>query len=47
VRTLLAAGAEVNTRAADGWTALEAAEMIGDEVTLAILRDAKSREESP
>ncbi len=47
VRSLLAAGADVNARAADGWTALEAAEMIGDEVTLAILHDAMAREKSP
>ncbi len=40
VRSLLAAGADASARAADGWTAFEAAEMIGDEVTLAILRDA-------
>ena len=44
VRSLLAAGADPNARAADGWTALEAAEMIGDEPTLAILRKAGAEE---
>ena len=44
VRSLLAAGADPNARAADGWTALAAAEMIGDQPTIAILREAGAQE---
>jgi ankyrin repeat protein len=40
VRMLLAAGAEVNARAKDGWTALEAAEMVGDDEIATLLRQA-------
>jgi ankyrin repeat protein len=44
VRLLLAHGAEVDIVAKDGWTALQAAEMIGDEETAALLRAAGARE---
>ena len=39
-RMLLAAGAEVNARAKDGWSALAAAEMVGDDEIAALLRAA-------
>ncbi len=44
VEALMAAGADVNARADDGWTALEAAEMIGDDDIAAMLRRAGARE---
>ena len=40
VRLLLDQGADVGIRAKDGWTALQAAEMIGDGETAALLRAA-------
>ena len=40
VRMLLQAGAEVDSVADDGWTAVQAAEMIGDEEIVALLRAA-------
>ena len=40
VRLLLERGARVDSRAKDGWTALQAAEMIGDEEIAALLRAA-------
>ena len=44
VQLLLAHGAKVDIVALDGWTALQAAEMIGDEETAALLRQAGARE---
>ncbi|MEE8203282.1 MAG: ankyrin repeat domain-containing protein [Alphaproteobacteria bacterium] len=44
VEALMAAGADVNARADDGWTALEAAEMIGDDDIAEMLRRAGARE---
>jgi uncharacterized protein len=44
VRVLLQAGADVNLKARDGWTALAAAEMIGDDEIAALLRAAGARE---
>ncbi|HMA16611.1 MAG TPA: ankyrin repeat domain-containing protein, partial [Kiloniellaceae bacterium] len=44
VRLLLEAGADVSLRARDGWTALAAAEMIGDDEIAALLRQAGARE---
>lgn len=40
---LIAAGADVMAKANDRWTALEAAEMIGDEEMAALLRAAGAR----
>ena len=40
LRLLLAHGARVDLTAKDGWTALQAAEMIGDEEAAALLRAA-------
>ena len=44
MQRLLGAGADVNVKAKDGWTALQAAEMIGDDEAVALLRDAGARE---
>ena len=44
VRMLLQAGADPNLKAKDGWTALQAAEMIGDDEIVELLRDAGARE---
>ena len=44
VRLLLAAGADANARADDGWTALEAAGMIGADEIAAVMRRAGARE---
>jgi uncharacterized protein len=44
VRLLLEAGADVTLKAKDGWTALAAAEMIGDDEIAALLRQAGARE---
>ena len=44
VRLLLDQGADVRIRAKDGWTALQAAEMIGDNETAALLRAAGALE---
>jgi ankyrin repeat protein len=44
VRLLLAAGADPKLRAKDGWTALQAAEMVGDDEIVALLRDAGAAE---
>ncbi len=44
VRLLLAAGADANARANDGWTALEAAGMIGADEIAAALRRAGAQE---
>ncbi|MGQ0674777.1 MAG: ankyrin repeat domain-containing protein [Rhodospirillales bacterium] len=44
VRMLIAAGADVNRRAKDGWTALEAAEMIGDDAIMDLLKQAGAKE---
>ncbi|MDJ0607941.1 MAG: ankyrin repeat domain-containing protein [Kiloniellales bacterium] len=44
VSLLLDQGAEVGIRAKDGWTALQAAEMIGDNETAALLRAAGALE---
>ncbi|HEY9536954.1 MAG TPA: ankyrin repeat domain-containing protein, partial [Kiloniellaceae bacterium] len=44
VRLLLQAGADVALKAEDGWTALAAAEMIGDDEIAALLRAAGARE---
>jgi hypothetical protein len=41
---LLAAGAGVNLRAKDGCTALEAAEMIGDDEIMELLKRAGAKE---
>ncbi|MDH3468785.1 MAG: ankyrin repeat domain-containing protein, partial [Gammaproteobacteria bacterium] len=46
VTLLLAAGANVNARAKDGWTALEAARMIGDNEIESLLKKAGARETS-
>jgi hypothetical protein len=43
VRLLLQAGADVNLKAKDGWTALAAAEMIGDSEIADLLRAAGAR----
>ena len=44
VKLLLGAGAEVSLKAEDGWTALAAAEMIGDGEIAALLRAAGAAE---
>jgi ankyrin repeat protein len=44
VGVLIESGADVNARADDGWTALQAAEMFGDPATLAALEAAGARE---
>ena len=44
LRSLIEAGADVPAKAADGWTALKAAEMVGDEDAAALLRAADARE---
>jgi ankyrin repeat protein len=44
LRSLIEAGADVHAEAADGWTALKAAEMIGDEEAAALLRAADARQ---
>jgi hypothetical protein len=44
VRLLLQAGADVTLKASDGWTALAAAEMIGDSEIAALLRAAGATE---
>ncbi|MEM7222885.1 MAG: ankyrin repeat domain-containing protein [Pseudomonadota bacterium] len=44
VELLLAHGADPNLTAADGWTALEAAEMFGDPEVIAVLKAAGTRE---
>ena len=43
VRLLLAAGADVNIRAKDGWTALAAAEMVGDAEIAELIRKAGAK----
>jgi ankyrin repeat protein len=43
LRILIAAGAEIGAVAEDGWTALQAAEMIGDDEAAALLRAAGAR----
>jgi len=43
VELLLAAGANTNIRAKDGWTALTAAEMIGDTEIADIIRKASTK----
>ena len=43
VRMLIAAGADVNAKAKDGWTPLEAATMIGDEEIVELLKRAGAR----
>ena len=40
VQILIEAGADVSLTAKDGWTALEAAEMIGDDESATLLRQA-------
>ena len=44
VRILLSQGARVDLVAKDGWTALEAARMIGDDEAMALLRAAGATE---
>ncbi len=44
LRSLIEAGANVHAKAIDGWTALKAAEMVGDEDAAALLRAADARE---
>ncbi|MEQ9606635.1 MAG: ankyrin repeat domain-containing protein, partial [Kiloniellaceae bacterium] len=44
VKLLLQAGADPNLKAKDGWTALAAAEMIGDSEIAALLRAAGAKE---
>jgi ankyrin repeat protein len=44
LRSLIEAGADVHAKAADGWTALKAAELVGDEEAAALLRAADARE---
>ncbi|MGD1880346.1 MAG: ankyrin repeat domain-containing protein, partial [Kiloniellaceae bacterium] len=44
VKLLLQAGADVTLKANDGWTALAAAEMIGDDEIAALLRAAGAKE---
>jgi ankyrin repeat protein len=43
VQLLLSHGADVNLQARDGWTALGAAEMVGDATIAALLRAAAAR----
>ena len=43
LRVLIAAGADVQAVAEDGWTARQAAEMIGDDEAAALLRAAGAR----
>ena len=43
LQVLIAAGAEVNAVAEDGWTALQAAEMVDDDEAAALLRAAGAR----
>jgi ankyrin repeat protein len=44
VRLLLEAGASTKPVAKDGWTAFEAAEMIGEDAILTLLREAEAKE---
>ena len=43
VARLIFAGADVNIAARDGWTALKAADMVGDDAIVRMLRDAGAR----
>ena len=43
LRVLIAAGADVRAVAEDGWTARQAAEMVGDDEAAALLRAAGAR----
>ena len=43
VKRLLASGADVNIRAKDGWTALAAAEMIGDTEIAELIKKAGAK----
>ncbi len=43
LRVLIAAGADIGAVAEDGWTALQAAEMVDDDEAAALLRAAGAR----
>jgi len=45
VRFLVAAGADVHIKAKDGWTALAAAEMIGDMEAASLIKKAAASTE--